>query len=96
MVRRLALQRKMPSAQIDCHIRGPGTAVSTGVNSVTIETRAPQGAVPRFRPLLQPWMNCIWVPARSMMSPFFSEITPSPTWLPLTVGCDTPSTCDST
>lgn len=52
MVRRLALQRKMPSAQIDCHIRGPGTAGSAGVNSVTIETRAPQGAVPRFRPLL--------------------------------------------
>jgi len=42
------------------------------------------------------WTNCICVPARSMMSPCFSEIASSPTGWPLTLGRREPSTCDST
>ena len=103
MVLRSTAQRKMPPAQLSRHIVGPMDAVASPVNSVTDETSAAWGmsAAPRvvargWVGWRQPWMNCIWVPARSMMSPFFSEITPSPTGLPLTVGCETPSTCDST
>ena len=42
------------------------------------------------------WTNCICVPARSMMSPCFSEIDSSPTGCPLTLGRRAPSTWDST
>ena len=38
----------------------------------------------------------VGVPARSMMSPCFSEIASSPTGWPLTLGRREPSTCDST
>lgn len=41
---------------------------------------------------LQPWMNCIWVPASSMTSPLRSGTASPETALPFTVGRVAPST----
>ena len=45
---------------------------------------------------LQPWMNCICVPASSMTSPFFSGTASPDTGEPFTVGRVLPSTCANT